>query len=164
MARVKDVFLPTMAHVCMEWYTTWSCSPSTTQELKFLKLTFLIFWPLTTITQATFSPYLGIGSWGGALNGVVYNLLTQFFTRYSSRIEVSETYFFDIVAAQNDHPSYVKHVFGSINVFFTLSGYLVWGGSPNGLVHNWYTTVHNGLMQFFILGSSKIGTFQNSLF
>ena len=60
--------------------------------------------------------------------------------------------FFDILITQNDHPRYAKHVFGRIHVFFTLFGH--WarkggGGSPKGLVHNL-------LMQFFTLGSSKI--------
>ena len=45
-----------------------------------------------------FSPYLGI-RWGGggAPKGWVHNLLLQFFTLDSSKIEVFETYFFDIV-------------------------------------------------------------------
>ena len=33
----------------------------------------------------------------GLVNGEVHNLLMQFFTPDSSKIEVSETYFFDIV-------------------------------------------------------------------
>ena len=60
-------------------------------------------------------------------------------------MEVFETYFFDIVTTQNDHPSYGKHVLGHICVFFTLFGYEVGGGgggSPKGRVHNL-------LMQFF---------------
>ena len=43
-----------------------------------------------------FSPYLliecGVGL--GGLKGLVHNLLMQFFTMGSSKIEVSETYFF----------------------------------------------------------------------
>ena len=58
--------------------------------------------------------------------------------------------FFDMVTTQNGHPRYVKHVLGSIYVFSTPFGYWVpGGGSPKGLVHNL-------LMQFFTLGSSKI--------
>ena len=87
---------------------------------------------------------------------MVHNLLVQFFTLYSSKIEVSDTYFFDIVATYNDHPTYVKHVLGNIHVFFTLFGYLG-GGSPNGVVHNL-------LMQFFTLYSSKIEVFRNLFF
>ena len=64
----------------------------------------------------------------GLVNGPVHNLLMQFFTPRSSKIEVFETYFFDIVITQNDHPRYVKHVFGCIYVFFTLFGYWVGGG------------------------------------
>ena len=46
-----------------------------------------------------FSPYLGIGrrGGGGAPKGLVHNLLMQFFSLYSSQMEVFETYFFDIV-------------------------------------------------------------------
>ena len=74
------------------------------------------------------------------------------FTLCSSNIEVSETYFFDMVTTHNDHPSYVKHVSGSICVFF----YPIWvlrgggGGAPKGLV------VHDLLLQFFARGSSKV--------
>ena len=45
-----------------------------------------------------FSPYLGIAFGGGGVpKGLVHNLLMQFFTLDSSEIEVSETYFFDIL-------------------------------------------------------------------
>ena len=47
----------------------------------------------------------------------------QFFTLDSSKMEVFKTYFFDVATTQNDHPCYVKHVFGRIWVFFTLFGY-----------------------------------------
>ena len=75
----------------------------------------------------------------------------QFFTPDSSKIEVFETCFFDIVTTQNDHPKYVKHVLGRIYVFLTLFADQVrgGGGAPKGLVHNL-------LMQSFTLGSSKI--------
>ena len=60
---------------------------------------------------------------GGAPKGLVDNLLMQFFTSDSSKIQVFETCFYDIVTTQNDHPRYVKHVLGHIYVFFTLFGY-----------------------------------------
>ena len=45
-----------------------------------------------------FSPYLGIGrTGGGPPKGLVHNLLMQFVTLGSSKIEVYETYVFDIV-------------------------------------------------------------------
>ena len=71
-----------------------------------------------------FSHYLRIGSGGGGgvPKGLVHNLLMQFFTLGSSKMEVSETYFIDIVTTHNDHPRYVKHVLGRIFVFFTLGG------------------------------------------
>ena len=59
----------------------------------------------------------------GLVNGPVHNLLMQIFTPDSSKIEVFETCFFDIVTTQNDHPRYVKHVLGCICVFFILFGY-----------------------------------------
>ena len=41
-----------------------------------------------------YSPYLGIGHTGGVSpKGLVHNLLTQFFTLGSSKIEVFETFF-----------------------------------------------------------------------
>ena len=71
-----------------------------------------------------FSLYLGIGcgGGGGSPKGLVHNLLLQFFTLGSSKIEVFETCFYDIVTTRYDHPSYVKHVSGRIYVFFTLFG------------------------------------------
>ena len=94
-----------------------------------------LIWPLAGEDLAVFNKYLGIWvlGWGGAGSpeGLVHNLLMQFFTLDSSKIEVFETYFFHIVITQNDHPSYVKHVLGCIYVFFTLFGY--WGGG--GLSH-----------------------------
>ena len=57
-------------------------------------------------------------------------------------------FFFDIVTTQYDHPRYVKHVLGCIYVFFTL--FVVGcGEGQTGLVHNL-------LMQFFSVYSSKI--------
>ena len=79
------------------------------------------------------------GYWGGggAPTGLVHNLLMQFLTLDSSKMECFETCFFDTVITQNDQPRYVKHVLGRIYVFFTLFGYWVrGGGSPKGLVHN----------------------------
>ena len=102
------------------------------------------------------------GGGGGSPKGLVHNLLMQLFTLDSSKIEVSETSFFDIVTTQYDHPRYVKHVLGRIYVFFTRFGNQVrggggGGGAPKGLVHNL-------LMQFFNPGSSKIEVFETCLF
>ena len=76
------------------------------------------------------SPYLGIGcrGGGGGQTGLVHNLLMQFFSFYSSKIEVSETYFFYIVITQNDYPKYLTHVLACIYVVFTLFWVCVaWG-------------------------------------
>ena len=46
-----------------------------------------------------FSPYVGIKRGGGGVSpkGLVHNLLMQLFTLDGSKIEVLETYFFDVV-------------------------------------------------------------------
>ena len=87
---------------------------------------------------------------------------TCFFNLGSSKIEVFETCFFDVVTTRNDHPRYVKHVLGRIYVVFTLFGDSIrggggGGGAPKGLVHNL-------LMQLFNLGSSKIEVFETCFF
>ena len=62
---------------------------------------------------------MAVSTNNGLVNGLVHNLLMQFFTLDSSKIEVFETYSYDILITQNDHPRYVKHVLGRIYVFFT---------------------------------------------
>ena len=101
------------------------------------------------------------GGGGGAPKGRVHNLLMQFFTPDSSKMEVFKTSFFDIVTTQYDHPRYVKPVLGRIYVFFTPFGYQVGGGGrggpPKGLVHNL-------LMQLFTPDSSKMEVFETYFF
>ena len=75
---------------------------------------------------------MAVSTNNGLVNGEGHNLLMQFFTPDSSKIEVFETCFFDIVTTQNDHPRYVKHVLGRIYVFFTLFGNQVRGGGGGG--------------------------------
>ena len=62
------------------------------------------------------------GDWmwggGGPPNGVVHNPLLQFFTLYKNR-RLRNLFFYN-VTTHNDQPSYVKHVLGSVCVFFTL--------------------------------------------
>ena len=65
----------------------------------------------------------GGGAGGGAPKGLVHNLFMQFSTPGSSKMEVFETCFYDIVTTQYDHPNYVKHVLARICVFFTFFGY-----------------------------------------
>ena len=85
----------------------------------------------------------------GLVNGEVHNLLMQFFTPDSSKIEVFETCFLDIVTTQNDHPSYAKHVLGRIYVFFTPFGYYVrGGGSSQGIgTQPAYAVFHPGQLK-----------------
>ena len=71
----------------------------------------------------TLTGYWVQGEGGGAPKGSVHNVLMQFFTPDSSKIEVFETGFFDIVTTQNDHPRYVKHVLGRMYMVFTLFGH-----------------------------------------
>ena len=84
----------------------------------------------------------------------------QFFNPDSSKIEVFETCFFDILTTQNDHPRYVKHVLGRIYVFFTLFGYQV-GGGGGGLPRDGCTTC---LCSFSTRTASKIEVFETCFF
>ena len=65
---------------------------------------------------------MAVSTNNGLVNGLVHNLLVQFFTLGSSKMEVFETCFIDIVTTQNGHLRYVKHVLGRIYMFFTLFG------------------------------------------
>ena len=88
------------------------------------------------------------GGGGGSPKGLVHNLLMQFFTPDSSKIEVFETCFFDIVITQNDHSSNVKHVLGCIYVFVTLFGYWVGGGVSQGMgTQPAYAVFHPGQLK-----------------
>ena len=84
-----------------------------------------------------FSTFLGYylrGGGGGGLprDGYTHNLLMQFFTLGSSKIEVFKSCFFDIVTTLKAHPRYVKHVLGHIYVFFNLFGVLPRPGRGGG--------------------------------
>ena len=80
-----------------------------------------------------FSPYLGVCVGGGGTKGSrAQNVLMQFSGLGSSKIEISETDFFDTLTIQNDQISYVKHVLDPLHVFFTLVGG-VCGGVPRGV-------------------------------
>ena len=89
-----------------------------------------------------------LGEGGGGLGlprGQGHNPLMQFSSLGSSKMEISETDFPDILTIQNDQISYVKHVLGPLYVFFTLFGCGGGGGVPRGQGHNL-------LMQFSSLG------------
>ena len=55
--------------------------------------------------------------WGASPKGCT-NLLQQCSTPYEPKVEVSNKYFFDIVATPVDHTSHVKHVLGPHFAFF----------------------------------------------
>ena len=59
---------------------------------------------------------------GGPPKGLIHNLLMQLFTLHSSKNEVFQLSFFDIVITQNDHLRYTRHDLGHIHVVFTLFG------------------------------------------
>ena len=72
------------------------------------------------------------GCWGGGLpRGLGHNLLMQFSRLNSSKMEISETDFFDTSNIQNDQISHVKHVLAPFYVFFSLFG-CGGGGAPKG--------------------------------
>ena len=71
------------------------------------------------VQNACQSREMAVSTNNGLVNGQVHNLLMQLFTPGSSKFEVFETCFFDVVTTQNDHPRYVKHVLGRTYVFFT---------------------------------------------
>ena len=101
---------------------------------------------------------LGGGGGGGLPRGLGHNLLMQFSRLGSSKMEISETDFFDTLTIQNDQISYVEHVLAPLSVFFILFG--CWGGGgglPRGLRHNL-------LMQFSRLGSSKMEISETDFF
>ena len=98
------------------------------------------------------------GCWGGGLpRGVGHNLLMQFSRLGSSKMELSETDFFDTLTIQNDQISYVKHVLAPFMRFSPYLGVGGRGGLPRGLGHNL-------LMQFFRLGSSKMENSKTDFF
>ena len=73
----------------------------------------------------------------------------QFSSLGSSKMEISETDFFDTLTIQNNQVSYVKHVLAPLYVFFTLFGAWGGGGLPRGLGHNL-------LLQFSSLSSRMV--------
>ena len=99
------------------------------------------------------------GCWGGGglPRGIGHNLLMQFSRLSSSKMEISETDFFDTLTIQKDQISYVKHVLAPRYVFFTLFGCWGGGGLPRG-------TGHNLLMQFSRLGNPKMEISETDFF
>ena len=115
------------------------------------------------LCKACFSPLLRVFHpiWvlgGGLPRGVGHNLLMQFSRLGSSKMELSETDFFDTLTIQNHQISYVKHVLAPLYAFFTLFGCWGEGGAPKG------SRAHNLLMQFFRLGCSKMENSKTDFF
>ena len=70
---------------------------------------------------------------GGGARGLGHNLLMQFSSLGSSKMQISETNFVDTLTIQKDEISYVKHVLAPLYVFFTLFGCRTGGGGgPKG--------------------------------
>ena len=82
----------------------------------------------------------------------------QFFNPDSSKIEVFETFFFDIVTTQSDISSYAKHVLGRFYVSFTLFGCWVRGGGVS------QGTGAQPAYAVFQPGQLKNGSFRNLFF
>ena len=139
-----------------DWYTTCSCSfsPWAAQKTKFLKLVFWycnhLKWPSKVCKAcfrpylSRFSPYLGIrsrGGGGGGPKGYVHNLLMQFFTLSSSKIEVFETCFFWYC----DHLKWPSKVCKAcfrpyLSRFSPYLGIRSAGRGGGGVPRDWYTT------------------------
>ena len=69
--------------------------------------------------------------------GLGHNLLMQFSTLGSSKIEIFNTDFFDILTILNDQVSYMQHVLNPLYVFLTLLGCFDGDG---GLLNDFPTT------------------------
>ena len=94
---------------------------------------------------------------GSQRGGLAHNLLMQFSSLGCSKMEFSETVFFDVLTIQNDEICYVMHVLTPFHEFFTLFG--CWGAGEGGS-----RLRHNVLMQFSVLGSSKVENFEIDFF
>ena len=97
----------------------------------------MIKYPLSSMflvpLYVVFTLFWCVGGGGGGLpRGLGHNLLMQFSILGSSKMESSETDFFDTLTIQNDQISYVKHVPSPFYVFFTLFGFFFWWGAPKG--------------------------------
>ena len=108
-----------------------SFPPSTVQKWKIFAKT--IFDIVTTYNDkicyvkhvlAPFYVFFTLFGWGGGgtKGSRAHNLLMQFSGLGSSKMEISETHFFDTLTIQNDQISHVKHVLDPLCVFFTLFG------------------------------------------
>ena len=82
-----------------------------------------------------FSPYWVLPGGWGVPRGLGHNLLMHFSSLGSSKMEIYEPDFFDILTIQNDRESYVKHDLAPLYVVFTLFGCFGGGGggrAPKG--------------------------------
>ena len=90
-----------------------------------------------------FSRYLGIGcvcvGGGFSPKGLVHTTgLCSFSPWAPQKLKFPKLVFCHIVTTQNDHPTYVKHVLGSMCVFLLYLGIGCRGGGV--LPRDWYTT------------------------
>ena len=80
-----------------------------------------------------FFTLFGCGGGGGAPKGSRVQPADAVFRLSSSKMEISETEFFDTLTIQNDQISHVKHVLAPLYAFFTLFGCWGWGGSQGAI-------------------------------
>ena len=69
--------------------------------------------------------------------GLGHNLLVQFSTLGSSKMEIFKPDFFDVLTIHNDQISYANHVLDPLYVFFTL--FVCWRGD-GGLLNDFVTS------------------------
>ena len=70
--------------------------------------------------------------------GLGHNLLMQFSTLPSSKMEFFKSDFFELVTIHNDQISCVNHVLDPLYVFFTL--FCCWGGGDGGFLNDFVTS------------------------
>ena len=106
---------------------------------------------------------MAVGGGGGGSKGA-RGLLLQFSSLGSSKMEISETDFFDTLPIQNDQISYLKHVLAPVYVYFfyPILPYMgVWERVGWGLQRG---LGHNLLMQFSRLGDTKMQISETDFF
>ena len=101
-----------------DFFDTWTIQNDQISHVKHVLAPFYVF----------IHPIWVLGGGGGA-RGLGHNLLMQFSRLNSSKMEISETDFFDTLTIQNDQISHVKHVLAPFSALFALFGCWGWGGS-----------------------------------
>ena len=109
-----------------------------------------------------FTPFgcVCVGGGGAPKGSRAHNLLMQFSGLGSSKMEISETDFFDIFTIQNDQISYVKHVLAPL----PSSRCLAEGNRIFCTRHILNPLSHGSVRQFWVDGSWVRDQFRQSVF